>query len=63
LLASLALSLWGVSPVLAVIAFLVIFQVCRHLYLRRNPPVSSNAPDTIIRGKVENPQQSGGRAS
>lgn len=58
-----ALALWYVSPMLAVITFLVMFQVCRYLYLWRNPPVSSNAPHTIILGKFENPQQPGRRAS
>jgi hypothetical protein len=31
--ATLALVLWPVSPVLAVIAYLVIFQVCRYIHI------------------------------
>jgi hypothetical protein len=50
-LSSLTLILWPVSPVLAVLAYLAVFQACRYQYLRSHQPVTA-APKTI-QGKIE----------
>jgi hypothetical protein len=46
--------MWNVSPVLAVIVFLTVFNGVRYLYLRRNPPTPiSSEPHKTIQGKVD----------